>query len=385
MITEHDTSAQKLLNKQANNNEAGTSSQVDEYISWSLVGTFSFQAGQQEMPIYRTPFSIGRLPACDCVIESQKVSKLHAEIITVGDLVFIRDANSTNGTYVNGCRISTQTPIGPGDLIQIADMEFEVIRQSLDSPSETYAVDNVQGNWLLSQMHRILHQGEFHMAYQPILCGPDLELHGFEALMRCKIPGLESPIKVFEAASRLGLQEELSASCRQRAVEEVSQTKTDLRLFVNTHPDELLGPELLNSLEVLQSLSHPWRLVVEIHEAAVSDLATIREFRDALHAHGIELAYDDFGAGQSRLLEIAQVPPDYVKFDRGLVNNIASAGARQIQLLSTLVQLCHDNGIRTIAEGIETPQDSECCQRIGFDLFQGYHFGKPGQLQIPQG
>ncbi len=384
MITEHDIPPRKLQENLAIDRTGSTQLPANEAISWSLVGLFSPQAGRQEMLIYRSPFSIGRLPACDCVIESRKVSKLHAEIITMGDLLFLRDANSTNGTFVNGCRISCPTPVGPGDLIQIADMEFEVRRQSQASPGETFAVENVEGNWLLSQMHQILDHGAFHMAYQPIMIGTDSQHYGFEALLRCKIPGLESPIQVFAAASRLGLQEELSACCRLRAAEEVSQYKTDLRLFVNTHPDEELGTELLSSLERLQALADPWRLVVEIHEAAVPDLNTIKQFRDTLHAQGIELAYDDFGAGQSRLREIAQVPPDYVKFDRSLVSKIAESGTRQMQLLSTLVQLCHDSGIRTIAEGIESSQDSDCCQQIGFELYQGYHFGKPGPLYIPE-
>ena len=48
----------------------------------------------------------------------------------LSDTVFIRDLGSTNGTLVNGRRIplETATPIGDGDVVRFADMEFLVGR-----------------------------------------------------------------------------------------------------------------------------------------------------------------------------------------------------------------------------------------------------------------
>ena len=48
-----------------------------------------------------------------------------------------------------------------------------------------------------------------------------------------------------------------------------------------------------------------------MHERALADLAAVERLRAQLVHLGVGLAYDDFGAGQARLLELAEVPPTY--------------------------------------------------------------------------
>ena len=73
------------------------------------------------------------------------------------------------------------------------------------------------------------------------------------------------------------------------------------------------------------------RLILEIHEEAVPDIGLLRQLRDQLAAHGVGLAYDDFGAGQSRLTELAEVPPDYIKLDMRLVRDIHYIPQRHLE------------------------------------------------------
>ena len=91
----------------------------------------------------------------------------------------------------------------------------------------------------------------------------------------------------------------------------------------------------------------------------------------------IKLAYDDFGAGQARLVDLAKVPPDYLKFDIALIRGIHTASAQQRQLVDTLVRMVQDFGIAALAEGVECAEEAEVCREIGFDYAQGYYFGKP--------
>ena len=72
----------------------------------------------------------------------------------------------------------------------------------------------------------------------------------------------------------------------------------------------------------------------------------------------IGLAYDDFGAGQARLVELVDVPPDYLKFDMRLVQNLDSASLERQRMLASLVKMVHDLGITPLAEGIETEERS---------------------------
>ena len=108
----------------------------------------------------------------------------------------------------------------------------------------------------------------------------------------------------------------------------------------------------------------------------VSDVAGMRKLRDRLHALGIGLAYDDFGAGQSRLAELAEAPPDFLKLDMKLMRGIDQAPARQ-EIVGALTEISSRLGVRVLAEGIETIEEAECCRRLGCHWAQGFLFGRP--------
>ena len=106
----------------------------------------------------------------------------------------------------------------------------------------------------------------------------------------------------------------------------------------------------------------------------------MQELRNELRRLRIRLAFDDFGAGQSRLVELTEVAPDFVKFDIGLIRDIHTSAPRQ-QLLESFVKLSRDLGIITLAEGIECAAEAETCRQLGFDLGQGYLFGRPARIE----
>jgi EAL domain-containing protein (putative c-di-GMP-specific phosphodiesterase class I) len=103
----------------------------------------------------------------------------------------------------------------------------------------------------------------------------------------------------------------------------------------------------------------------------------MRTLRTALNEMKIGLAYDDFGAGQARLVELVDVPPDYLKFDMSLVQNLESASIERQRMLASLVHMVQDLGISPLAEGIELAGDHEICRQIGFQFGQGFYYGYP--------
>lgn len=74
-------------------------------------------------------------------------------------------------------------------------------------------------------------------------------------------------------------------------------------------------PGLLESMQAMREFEPDLPITLEIHEAIVTGPSRIAELRAALRDLNVTLAYDDFGAGQSRLLELFAVRPEYVKFD----------------------------------------------------------------------
>jgi EAL domain-containing protein (putative c-di-GMP-specific phosphodiesterase class I) len=149
---------------------------------------------------------------------------------------------------------------------------------------------------------------------------------------------------------------------------------------LNLHPSELAGDGLLKSLEGISgALDAGRQVVLEFHEEAVSDAGAMRRLSAGLHALGIGLAYDDFGAGQARLSELADVPPDFIKLDKSLIHGIAQAPGRQ-ELVRALTRVSTDLGIRLIAEGIESAEEADVCLNLGCHFGQGYLLGRPQPL-----
>lgn len=74
----------------------------------------------------RDSITIGRKEDNSIVIEDAYVSNYHARIILEDD-IYIKDLDSTNGTYVNGKRVVRLTKISEGDLIEIGRITFKVI------------------------------------------------------------------------------------------------------------------------------------------------------------------------------------------------------------------------------------------------------------------
>ena len=91
---------------------------------WSLVADGSFLTGQ-EFFIHKNTSVIGRGSQCDIVLPGTHLSRQHAEIKIQGNLLHIRDLASSNGTFINGERI-TQGIARPGDQIRLDAYSFRV-------------------------------------------------------------------------------------------------------------------------------------------------------------------------------------------------------------------------------------------------------------------
>ena len=76
----------------------------------------------------KTEVTLGRDLANDIPVPDQEISRRHARFVTRTDGVYIEDLGSTNGTILNGVRISSPQRLNNGDLITLAEatvMSFE--------------------------------------------------------------------------------------------------------------------------------------------------------------------------------------------------------------------------------------------------------------------
>lgn len=163
-------------------------------------------------------------------------------------------------------------------------------------------------------------------------------------------------------------------------VEKCQPAFQKLNLFVNTHPTELQGEGLVETLRELRTSFPEQPITLEIHEAAVTNPRLVGQLREFLSELDMRLAFDDFGAGQARLLELAEVRPDYLKFDMKLIQGIDRASPSRQQLVALLAKMVKELGIQSLAEGVETESEHNTLRQMGFALGQGFYYGRPCTL-----
>ena len=74
------------------------------------------------------PVIVGRSPSADIVIGASDVSARHARFSLMGQNLFVEDLGSTNGTTVNGQRISDPVALSENDVVTIGDVSIRVRR-----------------------------------------------------------------------------------------------------------------------------------------------------------------------------------------------------------------------------------------------------------------
>jgi EAL domain-containing protein (putative c-di-GMP-specific phosphodiesterase class I) len=201
---------------------------------------------------------------------------------------------------------------------------------------------------------------------------------GYELLGRANHPLLpKSPIELFGLAEAMDRELELSAAFRNFGISRMTPHLQGHTVFINAHPKETFCETFLASLETIHRASPALDIVVEIHESAVTDTMKLRELSRRLARLDIRFAYDDFGAGQARLLELADVPAHFVKFDMALIRDLHKASERKRQVVRDLVQMVLATGSTPLAEGVELEEEAQICIDMGFQLIQGYLTGRP--------
>ena len=338
----------------------------------------------QRIPIDRFPFRIGRSRNADFTVPSREVSSLHAEIVVAEDGYQVRDLGSRNGTFVNGERV-TEAPLADGDILHIAQEEcrFGVIAEGGFGDEGTLAAPQAAQQQLIREanaLEKLFAQRAVAAVFQPIVRLDDGSRAAYETLGR---PGPAVAAydvgTLFRVASMRGEGARLSRLFREIALADLRQLPPGpVTIFFNLHPSEMgdaaaLGRELEG---IAAALGPGQRAVLEIHESAVTDLRAMEAVREQLRGLGLGLAYDDFGAGQSRLMELIEVPPDYLKLDMSLVRDIDKNAKRQ-ELVRALVHVMSDLGIAVLAEGVEREAEGVACRDVGCTLAQGFYYGRP--------
>ncbi|MEO6950982.1 MAG: EAL domain-containing protein [Polyangia bacterium] len=228
----------------------------------------------------------------------------------------------------------------------------------------------------VERLEKLITEGALQFAYQPIVHAGTRLPFAEEALCRADDPLFRNPTVLFDAAIQRGAIWRLGRLVRSIAPRALEKLPPDRLVFVNLHPAEVSDPELERSIDPLLAS----RIVFELTErGAIGDFDKFREQIDKLRALGFRIALDDLGAGYASLNAVALLEPDFLKIDMTIVRGIEESLSRT-RLVRRIVEFADDQGIRVIAEGVETEAEAEAVQALGCHLMQGYLFGRPRAL-----
>jgi EAL domain-containing protein (putative c-di-GMP-specific phosphodiesterase class I) len=353
---------------------ASTSSPFPEGY-WVLVRSSADSNSNHRVNVGGPTFAVGRHPSNSLCLSDSTVSGRHAEILTINKDLFVRDLNSTNGTLLNGRRIQHLTGLRSGDVLHFGSVMYTLQSSTDECTSSTVTADVSADALAQLQFDKLLRRPALRPYFQPIVRLSDTARVGFEILSRSYLLGLETPEKMFRVAASRNVEAELSQVCRTEGLR-IGESLPGTQFYLNTHPAEIVGTELFPSLEQLRSEFPEMQIVLEVHEGAAASSALLQEIRRVTRELKMGLAYDDFGAGQARLKELFEVPPDVLKFDVKFVHGLPFTTPQHRATIQSLIRIVKDLNVVPLAEGVETVDEASVCFELGFELAQGFLFGR---------
>lgn len=237
---------------------------------------------------------------------------------------------------------------------------------------------------LVSELRSALREEQLTLVYQPKAATNTGQIGGVEALVRWQHPtqGLLTPDRFLDVAESAGLMRQLTSYVLTRALAQLAawnRDGADLHIAVNLAMPNLLDVRLPDEVAGLLAATGvlPSRLTLEITENIVmADPARILDVVGRLHALGVGLSLDDFGAGSSSLRYLKRLTVDELKIDRSFVMTM-DHDDDNAAIVHATIDLAHNLGLRVVAEGVETSASWERLQQLGCDEVQGYFLGRP--------
>jgi diguanylate cyclase len=306
------------------------------------------QKGQHVMAAIRGPFPLGGVPVT--VEASIGIARTAAGRRTLGDLLAGADvAMAAAKRDRTGVEVWRPELGGHG-----ADLRTQAeLREGID-------------------------RGELVLHYQPLVDARTGATRSLEALVRWNHPrrGLLTPSAFLPAAER---SEVIVALTERVLADAISQaTRWPVPVAVNLAAPVLARDGIVDLVAELltQHRLPPHRLIVEVTESAVMTQPERSADRlRRLRSLGVRVAMDDFGTGYTSLALLTRLPLDELKLDRSFVERIDEPPSRAI--VDAVARMAKGLRLTLVAEGVEDRRTAEILAGAGFDLLQGYHFGRP--------
>ena len=239
--------------------------------------------------------------------------------------------------------------------------------------------------YIIRNIDKAVSEGWIQPFYQPVVWAKNNRLCGLEALARWDDPkyGFLPPYKFVPALESNQLIHKLDTciveivcrDIRHRIDEGIPNVPVSINF-------SRLDFELMDAVEVLDGIVKKYNvpkelLHVEITESALmDDTNLLHDAVKRLHEKGYALWLDDFGSGYSSLNVLKDYEFDVLKIDMKFLSGFES-NKKAKMLIRSIISMAEAIGMKTLTEGVETPEEAAFLKEAACGRLQGYLYGKP--------
>ena len=279
------------------------------------------------------------------------------------------DAGWENATLENLIRLA----LGELYLNRMRSGSRDVVKQKANSPAMYSAFSLLMEKNLL----------RFH--FQPIVDARTAQIVAYESLMRTDNLIQLTPLEVLDIAREYNRLYDVEKATLFGIIERYVRNISDFngcKVFINTIPGHFLSRE---DCAILRSRYESYLdcFVFELTEQnSTSDEELARLKSLSKDGSRTLIAIDDYGTGHSNIVNVLRYAPHLIKIDRELISGIRNDANKQLFVRNT-IDFAHQNGIRALAEGVETADELRTVIGLGVDLIQGFYTGRPAERPLP--
>ncbi len=234
---------------------------------------------------------------------------------------------------------------------------------------------------LRSGIHEALDSDQIRPWFQPVVTLADGARTGYEALARWVQPDgtVVLPGAFIPVAESTDLIVALDRHMMRKALTTMAALDWPAQLGINVSAASLSEPDFGDSVqdELERSGYPPELLHLEVTETALlNPTAHVQRVMRELAALGVTWWVDDFGTGYSSITHIRDLPVQGLKLDCSFTAGLPD-DVRAVRLAQGLMGLANGLRMRTTAEGVETPEQAALLAEQGWELGQGWMYGRP--------
>jgi diguanylate cyclase (GGDEF)-like protein/PAS domain S-box-containing protein len=279
-------------------------------------------------------------------------------------------------------RVNAETLLGDADLAMYfakrsGKGQYRVFTQAM-------RVDRLDRLQLGDELRAAIEAGTIEVHYQPIVDMQSGVIVGAEALARWPHPlrGWVAPAVFMALAEELHLAERIDAFVLHQACLQAGAWGAAglplVRIAVNLSSSNLGRPDfVLMVASTLQDTGFPaGSLELDLSEGAlIADSSAVVVTLDKLKALGVQLAVNDFGAGNSALSRLRALPVDILKVHKVFIDELGAATPGST-LAEHILGIARALQLNVVAAGVETASQADFLREHGCDRAQGQLFSR---------